>query len=172
MENATEHNLSEQTRMQEITPEACDALHFTMPQPPHVAPLAPQAPKTKPVRRDADQEPQEFQPTPEQVARSMARALRFQEASPDQAIREHQINEGRKMAQAEGFGKKQKTIDERTSQIRAGQSASAQEHNGRAQADGLEAPAPAQANGAPKKKRNRNRHKSHGAQGRSAPAMH
>ena len=108
-------------------------------------------------------------PTFEQVAKSMARALRRQDPWPVLAERATQAAEGRKMAQAEGFAPKARPVEEREAQIRAGQSMAAQEaraargaahHQSQGprttpSADGSTAASP----GAPKKRRNRNRNK-------------
>ena len=116
-------------------------------------------------------------PTFEQVAKSMARALRCKDDYPALAERDRQASEGRLMAASEGFGAKSKPIDERQAQIRAGQSASAREANQacpprqNAQQAPRQAPAPQDPNAAPKKRRNRNRNKfrSGGEGGRPAP---
>lgn len=60
------------------------------------------APRERLSAEEADNYPM---PTPEQVAKSMARALRFQNACPHQEELARQIAEGRKMARAEKDGR-------------------------------------------------------------------
>jgi hypothetical protein len=74
---------------------------------------------------------EETMPTPEQVQKSMAKALRmyFQDECPHQAERSRQLTEGRRLAASEGFAPL-KHMDERQMQIRAGQSAAALEARG------------------------------------------
>ena len=68
-------------------------------------------------------------PTFEQVAKSMAKSIRFKDDLTFFEERDRQICEGRKMAIAEGFNCKTRPIDERQAQKRAGQSICSRENN-------------------------------------------
>jgi hypothetical protein len=100
----------------------------------------------------------EPQPSPEQVALAIRKALLFQDACPVQAERARQITEGRRMAQREGFFPA-KPRDERQEQIRAGQRAVHYDNSLRQPNDPTHASILIDATSRKKKPRNRNRNR-------------
>lgn len=110
---------------------------------------APPAPRERMSAEEADNYPM---PTYEQVAKSMARALRFPSSCPHQEEVARQVAEGRKMARAEKDGRGSR--DDTTARNAPGREARPQVHpNG--QAPG--------SNPGAKKRRSRNRNRSGGA---------
>jgi hypothetical protein len=111
-------------------------------------------------------------PSFEQVAKSMSRSMRMNDFWPVHAERDRQLEAGRQMAAAEGFGKT-KVVSERESQIRAGQLASAKEYQSeRQQYAPQQNPNEFQqgpGEGFAKKRRNRNRNKNRGPSAGSGP---